>query len=203
MYWLLKFNSRIFLSLLLLGGSYFLHHKRTSTTAVLGQDKDLQELKLLSYNVRLLNHYEAQGPEEAIKLLQDLLISENPDVLCIQEFYKTPTLNLDAYPYKYEHFKGQHKMGHAIYAKYPILYKGAFDFKETSNNIIYADLKVGNDTLRVYNAHLQSFGVQAAVTTLQESAKNNLRARLSERFIAQENQMHALVNNLKTVKYIV
>ncbi len=45
----------------------------------------------------------------------------------------------------------------AIYSKYPIINKGYIDFPDTVNNAIYADIKVQTDTIRIYNAHLQSF----------------------------------------------
>lgn len=49
--------------------------------------------------------------------------------------------------------------GFAILSSYPIVRHGVADADESNVNAIWADLRVGRDTLRVVNAHLQSTGI--------------------------------------------
>ena len=50
-------------------------------------------------------------------------------------------------------------LGHAIYSKYPLINTHSFNFKDSYNNTIVADVIRGIDTIRVYNLHLQSFSI--------------------------------------------
>ncbi len=49
--------------------------------------------------------------------------------------------------------------GFSILSSYPIVRHGVADEDENNVNAIWADLRVGRDTLRVVNAHLQSTGI--------------------------------------------
>lgn len=50
------------------------------------------------------------------------------------------------------------RFGLVIFSTYPMISKGQVPFENEVNNFcIYADVLVGSDTLRIYNAHLQSF----------------------------------------------
>ncbi len=57
--------------------------------------------------------------------------------------------------------KGQdHNLGLAIFTKFDVLDSGVVWEDETSSNgTIYADLKAGKDTMRVYNVHLRSMSL--------------------------------------------
>jgi endonuclease/exonuclease/phosphatase family metal-dependent hydrolase len=115
------------------------------------------DIKMMSYNVRLFNEYKNIDKKNIDKSIVDFIKKENPDVLCIQEYYDTGNINLN-YPYKYiASNKKADKVGQAIFSKYKIANKGDINFlNKTKNHTIFADLVKGKDTIRVYNAHLQS-----------------------------------------------
>ena len=118
-----------------------------------------ENLKILTYNVRLFNKYDWLKKENVQKEIFDFLKKENADILCIQEFYtsnKIPDLNYD-----YRHIGLQNKRSQwhmAIYSKYPQIKKETVSIKgELMNNTcIFSEMIVKEDTIRVYNIHLAS-----------------------------------------------
>ncbi|MEO6882777.1 MAG: endonuclease/exonuclease/phosphatase family protein [Bacteroidia bacterium] len=127
-------------------------------------------LKVMSYNVRLFDLYNWSHNKETRDKMFDLLKAENADIMCFQEFYTDDTKKFrtldtivkfqDA---KYFHVyytktvKGVYHYGIVMFSKYPIVHQENITFTNTANNIcIFSDIKVNNDTIRVYNMHLQS-----------------------------------------------
>lgn len=80
-----------------------------------------------------------------------------PDILCIQEtgprFYGILAEKME-YPFIFNRQKGT-----AILSRFPILGGDEIPFGKTVNSGIWADIKVGAKTLRIYNVHLQSNSV--------------------------------------------
>lgn len=127
-------------------------------------------LKIMSYNVRLFDLYNWTGNLKTRAKMFDVIRREQPDVFCIQEYYhedKGPFNNNDSLKailttnhafikYGVTLRKTQH-WGMAVFSKYPIIGEGDVFFKEGRINFgIFADIVYNNDTIRVYNIHLQS-----------------------------------------------
>ena len=84
--------------------------------------------------------------------------SVNADILVFQESPNIDWNKIEGYPYIFLGYRqGIGKSLQTIYSKYPIVNKGYIDFPNTQNNAMYADIKIKEDTIRVYNSHLQSF----------------------------------------------
>jgi exonuclease III len=79
--------------------------------------------------------------------------------------------------------------------------KSSFDFKQTGNNIIYADVLVQEDTIRIYNIHLQSLKINPNKENFGEKDAMSLRNRLSDVFQKQQKQVELLLNNQQTIKH--
>ena len=158
-YWIISLKKQFFLStfILILGWLFTSpYYKFTSTNSALNND-----LKFMSYNVRLFNHYKWTKEENIDKKIINFIKEKDPDVIALQEYFKTNNKQL-SYPYQYVETKNKNaKFGMAILSKYPILNKGSLNLKNTSNNIIFADIVKNNDTIRVYNLHLQSLQLKA------------------------------------------
>lgn len=134
------------------------------------QNADEKGIKVLSYNVRNFDLYNWSHNIETRDKIIDLLKEEKPQILCVQEFYHDekgdfPTVNSlskitgikDFYVHDYETARNSSNWGIALFSAYPVVNKGVIEFEESSGNLcIYADLKINKDTVRVYNAHLQS-----------------------------------------------
>jgi len=126
----------------------------------------------MSYNVRLFDLYNWRN--ESSKMTQSaifgLIHSESPDILCIQDYYSGAGRKADfadticreaGYKYKsVELINKTHKglpYGLAIFSKYPIVHSYKLDFPNSKVNFSQSiDIKVGKDTIRVINLHLES-----------------------------------------------
>ena len=156
-YWLISFKKPMWpnLIILLLGigniGAYL------GTNPVSTSSK--KNTKILSYNVRLFNRYEWLENPNVKKDIFSFIKKENPDILCIQEFYspkEIPELN-----FAYRHIGIQSKKSQwhmAIYSKYLQIKKKTVSIKgeRMNNTCIYSDMIINDDTIRVYNIHLAS-----------------------------------------------
>ncbi len=129
-----------------------------------------QEVKVLSYNVRLFDLYNWTHNKDTRKNIFSLIETETPGILCLQEFFHGDSGNFNTLDtlihitgskdHHVEYTLSRRKKDHygiATFSKYPIGNKGKITFKTRSNNIcIYSDLKINTDTVRVYNVHFQS-----------------------------------------------
>lgn len=151
-------------------------HLRTYTFGG-GDEKPskIKSIKIMSYNVHLFDVYNS-NPKIADNTRREILSflkKESPDVVCFQEFYQQdlptdfvtkdtiiPLLGIRDYQERYAHrISGRRNFGIALFSKYPIIEKGEVRFDkdtESFNFAIYSDVVRNKDTIRIYNAHLQS-----------------------------------------------
>ncbi len=204
-YWLLRFKKHIWVSLIVLVIAYIHFNPFFEISSDGDSTKYDKTLSVLSFNVRLFNAYEDKNDAAAVaNNMDELLNSEDPDILCIQEYYADHKADFSRFPYQFIHFKeGDQKLGHAIFSKYPLINKGGFDFDNSYNNTVYADAVVGSDTLRIYNLHLQSIGILPTVDFLQDRGTEKLKERFSERFVQQEAQMKEILSHKERSTYPV
>ncbi len=174
-YWALTRNKKIWFSLILvlLGiGKIFSIIQFNSQSKDEVTLRDENYLKVMSYNVRLFDLYNWFHNNETRANIFNFLHSESPDIICFQEFYSTDRKkpefrNSDTLKYylnsKYTHIeytlslrKTDH-WGIATYSKYPIVKKQEVHFAKKGGNVfIMSDIKIGKDTIRVFNTHLES-----------------------------------------------
>jgi len=125
--------------------------------------------RILSYNVRSFNRYNWLNDTSARNGIIGFIRKEQPSVICFQEFY---TMEMGSFTLEelskmlinteYKHIcytSGKHVKSHfgiATFSCFPIINKGVIKFENTQNVCIYSDLVIKNDTVRVYNNHLQS-----------------------------------------------
>lgn len=201
-YWAIQFRKRFFVSFTVLLISYFYFNVFYEISLQVDASQYENSLNILSYNVRLFNAYEKNLDDEAFDIMTEILSEEDPDIVCIQEFYKGNKIDFSGYPYKFIHFKhNKAALGHAILSKYPIIKRGYFDFSETYNNALYADIVKGTDTLRVYNLHLQSLGIVPRVSFLQKNDNEKLMKRVSYAFRKQQSQIEEIRAHKAKVSY--
>lgn len=200
-YWAIQLRARFFLSFTVLFISYFYFNVFYEISSEGDATKYENTLSVLSYNVRLFNAYEKNPDTDAVQIIGEILTEQDPDVVCIQEYYEPNKIDLSGYPYKYIHFKSTRaKLGHAYFSKYPLINTGAFDFEGTYNNTLFADVVKGKDTIRIYNVHLQSMGIIPRVRFLQETDNEKLRRRISSAFKKQQSQIDVILEHQKNTK---
>ncbi len=122
------------------------------------------DLKIISLNVGVFSYKK----ENAKSLLQKI-IKQNPDILCIQEFYAAPGFNAIQY------IKNKSRLRHhafypidenyglIIFSRFPIINSELIHFPIDNlgtNGCLYADISVNKKKIRVYNTHLSSMRIQ-------------------------------------------
>ena len=147
------------------------------------------DLTILSYNVRYFNRGGQLPSSTVFEDIKKLIEVENPDIVCIQEVDHRRQRGFPRYPYRYlEYIYTQGKNRLAIFSKYPILDADLLCFPETSSLGSYADILVGNDTIRIYNLHLQSLGITPGRGVIRKSSSEKLYRQLAYSFAKQEEQ---------------
>lgn len=207
-YWLLQLKRQVMLSglVLLLGFTFINKFYKFSSNDLQRAEKDFT---VMSYNVRLFNLFNWIPKDNVGDTILGFINEQNPDILCIQEYSENAKVDLRVYKYKAIFMEGkQIKTGQAIFSKYPIFNSGDFKIPQAGNNIIYADIKRGMDTIRVYNIHLQSIRISPDVNEISEhvdainqSKSQQVFARIRDAFKKQEQQAEILVKHKNKCHY--
>jgi len=200
-YWTLLLKPKLFLSLsvLILGIS----HIKSSFNFSYDDTMNESSVKIMSYNVHLLNLYnwikDDNIPEQVNKFIQD----RSPDILCFQEYQTSiaPKLN---YLYNFSSIS-DNKSELVIFSKFKFINTGTIEFSNSTNRAIFADLIIKSDTIRVYNLHLQSTGINTDLSNFDSNQSDALIKQLTKSFKAQELQTKLIVSHLKKspYKYII
>ncbi len=184
-YWLVNLKKYFLLPLLALLINYNNLHALYQASGKHSIDK--KGITVMSYNVRLFNAYNWIKKKAVDVDISNFLKDQNPDILLLQEFTNNPRTDFSQYKYKQIVLKGEkRRSGMAIFSKFPIINKGNINFDHTYNNSIWADIKIGKDTLRVYNVHMQSHKVHPQ--DIPEGDKMKLSKALSKDFVKQYEQ---------------
>lgn len=200
-YWALRMKRQFFLPLivLLIG----LHHffSLFSFSPDLETIPETDEVSIMSYNVRLFNKYRWIEKDHVPQKIKDFIDQEGPDILSVQDYYKTDSISVDNFDYSYIQTKGENSTsGHAIFSNYPIINKGSLDFPDTFNNAIFADIVVKEDTVRVFNVHLESLKI-IPEKILEDEVSGKLIERVGKSFVMQQEQMVLLLEAVKKSPY--
>jgi len=202
-YWALLLKKQLILSALVLVIWFFQDSTLYKITA--GKEPDQiaeteNQLRIFSYNAHVFRS-ETFSSEELKKGISSLIENANPDVICFQEFSKHGVPDLD-YPYSYFGEKeGKHINGQAIFSKYKIVNRGSLEFESTFNNALFADIVKDNDTLRIYNMHMQSLALTPELGALEKENTKSLIGRLGRSFKKQQEQTNLFLTHEKACKY--
>ena len=209
-YWLLQLKRQVILSglVLLLGITFVNKFYKFSSNDIEATENDFT---VMSYNVRLFNLFDWIDRDDVGKNILSFINEQNPDILCVQEYSENAKVDLRVYKYKAIFMEGkQIKTGQAIFSKFPIFNQGDFKIPTAGNNIIYADIKKGKDTIRVYNIHLQSIKISPDVNEISEhvdainkSKSQQVFTRIRDAFKKQEQQAEILVKHKNRCPYPV
>ncbi len=141
-----------------------LHFGKTKT------ETSTKSIKIMSYNTMLFSHLQKHTANEPNKIIKHILDSD-ADIVCLQEFAVSPKKKSDyltqsdiyrifeKYPYKHIEFRQEEnwkRSGIATFSKYPIINTVNFSNKADYGVSIYSDIVIGNDTVRLFNNHLES-----------------------------------------------
>ena len=142
----------------------------------------------MSYNVKSFDLFHENTEKDSLKNGLDFIAEINPDILLIQEYYESSKIQLN-FPYQYiKKRREEGRFGMAVYSKFKIINSGSLDLKNTSNNIIFADIIKEKDTIRIYNLHLESLKIKPYEENFGEENSEKLLKRVSSSFKKQADQ---------------
>jgi endonuclease/exonuclease/phosphatase family metal-dependent hydrolase len=123
-------------------------------------------IKIATYNVAMFSR------ETSGFIAQDILSEmkkQKVDVVCFQEYNDQcgDKKNSDSYK-EYFPYMAMGESDMMIYSRYPIVKSQNLNFEMTNNSAMWAEIKVDGQILRVYNAHLETTGIN---TTLHKAGK--------------------------------
>jgi len=191
--------------------------------------KNTQAIKIMSFNVRLFDLYNWSKNKETRQQIFEFIKKEKPDIIAFQEFYADDDnefINVDSLkqilqlPYNDYEFtltlRNKHHWGIATYGKYKIINSGHVNFREKSNNIcIYSDMLIHNDTVRVYNMHLQSIHLlkedykfidalgKDSIEVDEYNGSKKIAGRLKRAFIKRAEQVDSVARSISNSPYPV
>ena len=123
-------------------------------------------VKIATYNVARFSR------ETSGFIAQDILSEmkkQKVDVVCFQEYNDQcgDKKNSDSYK-DYFPYMAMGESDMMIYSRYPIIKSKNLNFEMTNNSAMWAEINVNGTALRVYNAHLETTGIN---TTLHKAGK--------------------------------
>lgn len=185
-------------------------------------------VRLLSYNVRVFNRFILK---EEFSLLDSVLwfvYEQGTEILCLQEFYTENAHKeqseeyIDSILYRmpYKHISYTYRptatsnYGLATYSRFPIIKRGILKFNNSNNSCLYSDLVIYEDTIRIYNAHLQSISLKKNDYNFVDSLVfrfnanrideiKDISGRLKHAFIKRAEQVDVLSNHIRLSPYPV
>jgi endonuclease/exonuclease/phosphatase family metal-dependent hydrolase len=231
-YWLIRWPRFALISgiVILAGWSVILNYIGfRENTAIMVPKSSESFIRIMTYNVHNFKQFGDKNDQFTKDQILNVIRNEQPDVICFQEFftrkkgeynfrkYIQEILNTEHYYFKPSTDNGYEAIGMAIFSKFPIVDQGNIQFakKMNWNEAIWADLKKGNKTFRVYNVHFQSISfqpedyqylqkVRKEIDTDVESSKK-IGSRLKRAFIKRGNQVKMVKNHTDSCKipYVV
>lgn len=172
-------------------------------------NEDTKGLKVLTYNASAF--HSQKGNEKDPNVLT--WIADHPaDIKVLQEFSQDNTsdsrnaIKIISRNGEYEHFyhillgKLERRSGGiVIFSKFPIVNQGVVFENTRTNGSIFADVKVGQDTVRIYNTHLESMSINAESFDNYDEAKLVYRqtlGKLHRGSLARAQQLSILYEHL-------
>jgi endonuclease/exonuclease/phosphatase family metal-dependent hydrolase len=111
-----------------------------------------------------------KGSQTRLQMME-LIKQQDADIFCMQEFFHSldsawyPNIdyirnhfNYPYYYYSHENDGYKHFIGSVIFSRYPIIDSGRVRYPRPTlpESLMHVDIKVNNDTIRVFTTHLQS-----------------------------------------------
>jgi endonuclease/exonuclease/phosphatase family metal-dependent hydrolase len=225
LYWVVRWRWGVWIPLTvfaagLWGVTLFFHPEFTREYRDHTADRSL--VSVATYNVRGMMS-PVEGWEGRLRSnmneIHEVIDSLDADILCMQEFQSTPdnprsrldealpTYHYKRVRYVIEGAGNDRGWGNAIYSKFPIVASSHIDFEGTSNSILWADIAVQRDTVRVFCVHLQTTAIKASdeqyivgMDFVNDSDRTSrvkkMVGRLTRGYITRSEQADTLARNI-------
>ena len=147
-------------------------------------------LSVMSYNVRSFNRFKWLDISNAPKEIAAFITKESPDIISFQEYAIDLAPTFKDYPYLFfTPYTKNGKVGSCIISKLPLYNPQPVLFTESENGGMYVDFLYNKDTLRLYNIHFESLGLNLKDTLLDSHYSKKIRSKINEVFTIQQSQI--------------
>ncbi|MBC7744845.1 MAG: endonuclease/exonuclease/phosphatase family protein [Flavobacterium sp.] len=230
-YWLIKAPKYALISIISILAGYkfltgFVGFRESSAITVPKSSQNF--IRVMTYNVHNFKQYGGKNDQFTKDQILDIIRKEQPDVLCIQEFFSRKK---GEYNFKKEIFEimdtknyyfvpnsenEYESIGMAIFSKLPIVNKGHIPFENVKGNeALFTDLKFKEKIFRIYNIHFQSISFQPedykflkdVTKEIDTDVRSSRRigSRLKQAFLKRSNQVKIVKAHTETCEspYIV
>ncbi len=163
-FWLFVKPRFVFFSLVpvLLGWGFINRYVQFS-----GQKTGKSGIKVVSYNVQNFAGRNLEEQKVNAQKILEFLNNQDADIICIQEtllrkrniFDVTQAIKTLRSIEHYHYASVGPTFGMLTFTRYPIVKMREIRFGKSSNMAIYTDVKIGSDTVRIFNVHLQSYRI--------------------------------------------
>lgn len=172
-------------------------------------------IKLIDYNVGKFSMYPAHSRLADRDACRDsvfaYLRSTDADIICLQEFHAPKgddvkeffSRVMPGYDAEYfMHITGHGAYGNVILSRFPVKGRGKFDFEESANMAVYADLDVGGEVLRVYNCHFESYSLSLprlvkAFTSREDGKVHEAEEKMRSSITRRPQQVETVLEDIR------
>ncbi|MDN5204856.1 endonuclease/exonuclease/phosphatase family protein [Fulvivirgaceae bacterium BMA10] len=218
-YWLIRKRvySLISIAVLILGYSFILSTVSFNIIKETGENS----FRILSYNTRCFNPYPRVGRKdrEIFNKIIEKSTSLEPDIICFQEYcsYEIyPAFDVSkamrAAGYTNLHLPNNElnktylTTGLAIFSKRSFIHAGEVKLDQYKR-ALFADFAFDQDTIRVYNVHLESLNLpdmeSDSLTANPSGLAESVFSRLKNGFIDRSRQIDKLIQSIQNTPYPV
>ena len=227
LYWIVRWRRHFFLALLVLvigfGGSKRFFDPQFRRVYEGSQEDVRTDLKVMTYNVLGFNKQLDVPETSTAQLVARLADSARVDILCMQEFVyneknittfadEAPRLKYNVFHNMDKRIAGNNGQGIVIMSAYPIVRHDIVDCDSTFMRSLWADVRIGADTVRVVANHLQSTSItkedrahtltpQIVADSMREERLTELAGRLAKNYAIRANQADSLAQFVAASPY--
>lgn len=188
-----------------------------STVSIHSKETAGKSFSILSFNAHLFrerNDY-AKFTLESIRWA----VNDSSDIKCIQEYstnhkWYNLDVNRQLKEKGYERFTfkatlpdREHDLGMGIFSRYPMIDSGiVWEDKGSLNAGLFADIRIDNDTIRVYNVHLASMNLELAQYKNTDNYLAKMRVllgKLKAGSIQRSEEIRTLLDHVESSPYRV
>lgn len=169
-----------------------------------------ETIKVGTFNLYGLKMLKLSDDTNLVEDLRKTLNQSQLDVICFQESNGFSNRLLDEildYDYKYQYLNS----GVKLVSRHAIEDRGTFDFNSTVNSCLWSDIRVKEEKVRIYCAHLQSNRVSSSASEIMEKADltkrntwlgmRNILGRYKKASLIRQEQSNRIKTHALTSEY--
>lgn len=181
---------------------------------------DSGDIKIMSYNVHHFRGDNTDSQENVSLEIIRFLGEHKPDIICLQEarlrqnriFNLSKTVKDLEFINHYQFARSSKTFGSITMSRYPIIRMNEVRFEQSRNITIYTDLLIDTDTVRLFNVHLHSYGIDPKNFGIIDSGLKNeedlqeariMGSKLKTGFQIRASQVEAIQALIKESPYPV